>query len=756
MADSDDRYRLLENSLQAARDENDLLADQAEQILLLGRVAEALLYEQEEDPLLERFLESISILKDIPYCAIFEVSARKPMLRAEYAIFVEGGASGAALDLPEEVRIAAQDGDGGTSDWPLPGHALRFDSFEPATVIALPFRAAGLPPSILVVADDRRGLAELRAIVPLLHEASRMAQERLSNLKLQRRLAQMNKHLSRKVVEAKVALRQAAAAFDNAAEGVVITDATQTILAVNRAFTHVTGYSADEAIGLTPRLLKSGLHDSAFYEAMWTSLATTGRWRGEVWNKRKDGSIYPEFLNITAVKDEDGTPTHYVALFSDITAAKESEARFEHLAHYDGLTELPNRELFREQLEAAVLNARRHGHSLAVAIVGIDGFKAFNETVGLTAGDELLRHIATSLREQSRRNDTVARLAGDEFVVLYDGVQNAAHAGLLTRNLLDSVARPFAIGPHEIFVTCSAGISVFPDDAEDAALLIRDAHVAFRQAKDSGRNSLQFCSEKMRSGAEERFRLEADLRHAVERRQLVLYYQPQYSVGTGQCTGLEALIRWNHPERGLVMPGLFIPIAEETGIIEALGGWALREACRQAAEWQRAGFTRVRIAVNLSPHEVKSLALADAVSLALAESGLDPQWLELELTEGSLVGRPERAKEILTSLKRAGVTLAIDDFGTGYSSLGYLKLLPVDRLKIDRSFINDLGREERDQAIARTIIMLAHGLGLRVVAEGVESEEQAAFLREHGCDEVQGFLYSRPVPASEVERLLRS
>ncbi|MFZ2493690.1 MAG: EAL domain-containing protein [Thermoanaerobaculia bacterium] len=767
----DDRLRALQTRLDHALAENDLLAEQAEDILLLGRVAEALLEPVDEPTLVSTFLERVSILKDLPYCALFELQKDACVLRSEYPAFGRAGQIGAQLRIARE----AVGRDAGTI---LDPALLTFSSngFVPSAVMAVPFEVSGRAPSALVFADDRRGPESIRPLGPVLHEMARLVCSRLENLVLQSQLEAINVDLERKVAErtaaleqanrsleaeidehrrAQVVLRQAAAAFEHTSEGVVITDATETILTVNRAFSKVTGYEAEEVIGKTPRMLQSGRHDRAFYNAMWIAIREDGHWQGEIWNRRKDGSIYPELLNVTAVRDEAGEITNYVAVFSDITMMKESEARFDYLAHYDALTDLPNRLLFLARFNNAAEHARKSGDRLGLMIVGIDGFKVLNETLGLAVGDELLRGLARLLRESVSERDTVARLAGDEFIILLSDVADSEGAGYAASRILGALQRPFHVEGRELFLTCSAGLSMFPDDGDDLATLQRNAHVAFHNAKESGRNTFQFCTPLMRAGAEERFALETDLRRAVHRKEFVLHFQPQFSLTTGAIVGVEALARWQHPERGLLHPKSFIAVAEETGVIEDLGTWALKEACTHAMKWREAGVPPFRMAVNLSPREIIRPALVTAVARALSESGLEPELLELEITESSLMAEPEQALRSLRSLKALGVRLAIDDFGTGYSSLSYLKVLPVDNLKIDQSFVRDIAQHGADEAIARAIIMLGHGLSLRVIAEGVETVEQADFLREHLCDEVQGYYYAMPLAAPQMLEFLR-
>jgi diguanylate cyclase (GGDEF)-like protein len=434
---------------------------------------------------------------------------------------------------------------------------------------------------------------------------------------------------------------------------------------------------------------------------------------------------------------------------------KESEAHFDHLAHYDALTDLPNRLLFRARVQHAIEQARVSGSRLAVLFLGVDGFEHLNQLLGHAAGDELLRRLAVRLQGLNRDGNTVARLGGDEFGVLLEGVTNPESAGRAGWNMLEGIASTFAGEGHDALLTCSAGISLYPDDGTDFTTLLQNAGVALHRAKGAGSNTYQFYNSEMTERAHERFVIESELRRAVERREFVLHYQPQFSLGTGELTGVEALARWQHPERGVVGPDLFIPIAEESGLIDILGAWTVREACRQAVAWQAEGLPPVRVAVNLSAQQIANSHLVGTVGSALRETGLVAELLELEVTERFLMEKREAAREMLQELKGLGVTLAIDDFGTGYSSLSYLKIYPFDRLKIDQSFLCDVPFRPDDQAIVRAIITLGHGLSLKVVAEGVETEAQAEFLRANLCDEVQGYFYSRPMSAAELRDFLR-
>jgi diguanylate cyclase (GGDEF)-like protein/PAS domain S-box-containing protein len=542
-------------------------------------------------------------------------------------------------------------------------------------------------------------------------------------------------------------LRLSAAVFESSADAIMITDATGRIVSVNRAFQAITGYSAEESIGQTPRLLQSGRHDEAFYKELWAGLLCDGRWRGEIWNRRKDGEVYPEWLSISAVHDEAGRVSHWVAIFSDQSDRKAQEQRIDDLAHYDPITRLPNPVLLRERFAWVAANAARHGWRFAVLLIDLDNFKTVNDSLGHTLGDQLLGQMAGRLRDHLREGDFLARQGGDEFIAILPELRDAQDAARLASRLLAEARRAFDLGGRELFVTPSIGLAVSPEDGADFETLRRCADLAMYHAKTNGRNQLQFYTREMNQRVLERLSIESSLRRGIGRGELVLHYQPQVEAETSARIGFEALVRWHHPELGLVSPGTFIPIAEEAGLIGAIGSWVLREACRQARAWRDAGITSVPVAVNVSPLQFVRPDFVDEVREVLAESGLPATQLELELTEGTLMRDTEHALRTLGALRGLGVRLSIDDFGTGYSSLGYLKRFPIDTLKIDQSFTRGIGHDGDDEAIIESVVRLGHRLRLNVIAEGIETESQLAFLRGIGCDHVQGYLLGRPAPA---------
>jgi diguanylate cyclase (GGDEF)-like protein/PAS domain S-box-containing protein len=545
-------------------------------------------------------------------------------------------------------------------------------------------------------------------------------------------------------------LRLAERVFQNTAEGITVTDMNGDIVSTNPAFETITGYPEAEVMGKNPRFLKSGHHGDPFFKEMWNTLLKTGHWRGEIWNRRKSGDVYPQWLTISAVKDEHGHTTHYVGVFSDITQIKEAQEQINFLAYHDALTKLPNRALFRERFEHALVHARRENHTIALLFLDLDRFKTVNDTLGHPQGDQVLLEVSRRIDQIIRASDTLARLGGDEFVLLLEEKSDAQHAAVVARKLIDMFSQPMIIGEHELVVTASIGITLYPTDGDDIDELTRQADRAMYEAKQQGRNTFRFFTQSLSEGALERLVMENNLRRAISRNELILHYQPIVNLVTKQLHGVEALVRWRHPEQGLIAPGLFIELAEEIGIIGEIGQWVLSEACTQLARWDRQGFRVPRLSVNLSVQQIDREGLITLVSRELENSGLSPERLELEVTESMLIGNPELSRAVLSELRTIGVKFAIDDFGTGYSSLAYLKLLPLDRLKIDQSFVRDIGKDTNDEAIVRAIIALSKSLGLESVAEGVEEPQQSAFLQQAGSELAQGYLFSHPLPAEEI------
>ncbi len=549
-------------------------------------------------------------------------------------------------------------------------------------------------------------------------------------------------------------IRQSATVFENTREGVVITDPQANMLDVNRAFCEITGYGRSEAIGHNLRILQSGRHDREFFIALWRKLLDEGHWQGEIWNRRKDGEIYPEWLSISAVRDDSGRLTNYVGVFSDISAIKRSQEKLEYLAHHDALTGLPNRLLLSAHLQRAIQQTARSGDLLALLFLDMDRFKHVNDSLGHPVGDSLLQFVAKRLLETVRRGDTVARLGGDEFVVLTEHLRGMEDAAVLAEKLTRTMAAPFRVADREFYLTMSLGISLYPQDGLDAETLLKNADAAMYRAKDAGRNTFQFYTRELTVAAFERMVLQTQLRGALERDELLLHYQPQVELESGRIVGMEALLRWQHRDMGLVSPDRFIPLAEETGLIIPIGEWVLRAACIQAKAWLDRGLSLERMAVNVSGPQIRRSDFVTTVRRVLSETGLAARYLELEVTETFVMGQGERAVATLQELRDLGASLSIDDFGTGYSSLAYLKRLPIHTLKIDRGFVHDLPEDENDASITRAVIAMGHSLGLRIIAEGVETEAQRAFLHHEGCEEAQGYFFSRPLPADAMAELL--
>ncbi len=551
-------------------------------------------------------------------------------------------------------------------------------------------------------------------------------------------------------------LCQAAKVFESTMEGVVITNTAGDIVAVNPAFSDITGYSEAEVLGKNPRIRQSGRHDKSFYQAMWASIQEHGNWRGEIWNRRKTGETYPEWLTINTVKDESGNIVNYVAVFTDISQMKRSEQELNYLAHHDPLTGLANRLLLDARLEYAIQHAHREGSSLAVLFLDLDRFKTINDSLGHPIGDQLLKSVAALLGTCVRGEDTVARLGGDEFVIVLEGVGDASITSEMAKKILLSLNKRYDLDGHAVYVSASIGISTYPEDGRDGTTLLKNADAAMYLAKEEGRNTFRFYSTKLTRKAHDRLNLESDLRRAIEKQEFILYFQPQVDVSSGDIVGAEALIRWQHPQFGIIPPLRFIPLAEETGLILHLGDWALSAACEQLSAWLTSGLPPFTLAVNLSPRQFQHCDLIKQLRAVLDATGLPPWLLELEITEGAIMKRGQEAVATLHAVKDLGLKLAIDDFGTGYSSLAYLRRFPIDTLKIDQSFMRDIPRDTGAMEIAVTIISMAHNLRMQVLAEGVETQEQLAFLKRNSCNTYQGFLSSRPVTAETFVTLLRA
>lgn len=542
--------------------------------------------------------------------------------------------------------------------------------------------------------------------------------------------------------------------FTNAAEGMVITDAEARILAVNPAFSTITGYARGDVLGRTPAMLNSGRQGKEFYQKMWKDLTGHGTWQGEIWNRRKDGDFYPEWLSVAAVRDEAGRTTHYIGVFTDISERKRNEARIHHLAHHDALTGLPNRLLLEDRIDQAMLGARRNKRSMALIFVDLDRFKNINDTLGHEIGDVLLIEAAQRGLSVLRDTDTLSRLGGDEFVVVLSDIESRQDAMFVARKLLAALCQPYLLAGHELTVSASAGIALYPEDGQNTSELLRKADAAMYRAKEEGRNTFRFFSSEMNTASLGELLLENDLFGALERDELEMHYQPKIDAATGELAGAEALMRWRHREQGMIPPSRFIPLAEENGLIKSFGEWAIKSVCAQQRAWLEAGLLVVPVAVNISAQQFSQQDLPQLVAHALADHGLPPQLLDLELTESMLMHDSRRATEVLQTLRNMHIHVSIDDFGTGYSSLSYLRQFPAQSVKIDRSFVSEINEAGEAVPLAAAIIAMAHELGLTVIAEGVETEAQQGYLRRHACDQLQGFLFGRPMPVAEFGALL--
>jgi len=550
-------------------------------------------------------------------------------------------------------------------------------------------------------------------------------------------------------------LRMAATVFEHSTSAILITDPAGYIVQANEAFSRVSGYAVSDVLDQLPSMLTVDEQQESHLRYVVKQLHQRGSWEGEVWLKRRDGDHYPAWVGITAVLDDEGDLASYVCFFTDISERKASEQRIHRLAYYDALTHLPNRTLFQDRLYNALQQAERQKAWVVLMFLDLDRFKPINDSLGHAAGDRMLKDMALRLLACVDDDETVARMGGDEFTLLLQpratremALNRAIH---VAENILASLVRPFVLENREFFVTASIGIALSPQDGSELSQLMKNADTAMYHAKERGKNNFQFYQAEMNASALERLELESDLRHAMEQNEFILYYQPQFSGDGKRLTGAEALLRWRHPTRGLVPPGDFIPVIEELGLVVDVGDWVLREASRQLKAWHKAKVRVPKVSVNISARQFSDGQLGTRIATILEECGLPPACLELELTESILMREVNEALQILASLKNLGLSIAVDDFGTGYSSLNYLKQFPIDVLKIDRTFVDGLPEGEQDAQIARAIIAMAHSLNLAVIAEGVETHEQLEFLREHGCDEVQGYLFGRPMPAHQFE-----
>ena len=538
--------------------------------------------------------------------------------------------------------------------------------------------------------------------------------------------------------------------IENAHDGIMITDGSGAIISVNAAFTRITGYPEDEVLGKNPSILKSGHHDEGFYQRMWKSLRIKGHWQGEIMNKRKNGDSYIEWLSITQVQNDQGEPANYVAVFSDISRLKEAETQINDLINYDPLTRLPNRPLMVKKIGLAIEHAARDQTHMAVLCMDLDHFKVINEGYGHLTGDMVIANIADRIRKRLRSEDNAGRFAGDKFIIILEQLDKREHAAVVAQDILNMMADPIPLpDKKEVLLTTSIGITTYPEDGSDTDIMLRNADAAVNHAKLQGRNTFCFYTEQLTQQAARKLDTGERLRQALARNEMVLYYQPVVSVATNDVVGAEALIRWQPSENEVISPAEFIPLAEDTGLIIPIGEFVIEEAARQVREWLDAGVDPGAVAVNISAEQLKRQDLETVISSAVSRYQLEPSAIELELTESSLMSSGDSVLNLLQILRRTGCCLAIDDFGTGYSSLSYLKQFPIDKLKIDRSFIIDLKKDGRDFEIVHAIVAMAKAMKLSVQAEGVEHEEQLQILRELDCNTYQGYYFGRPVPADQ-------
>lgn len=601
------------------------------------------------------------------------------------------------------------------------------------SALLVPLTAAGIPTcrSVLIFAD-RGDCACSDMMLDVLRLAAEMLGSALGN--------------ERRMLDHQLAT----AVFDKASEGIMVTDEKGLIISVNPAFTNITGYSLRECLGNSPALLKSGRHDRAFYDRMWQQLQTAGQWQGEVWNRRKNGELYPEWLSISALPDAQGHPHRYIGILSDITSLKRAHAQVEHLAMHDPLTGLPNRRMFMENLERLIAHADRNGQLLGLLFIDLDGFKLVNDSLGHHVGDRLLQSVAKCLKAEVRSDDLLARMGGDEFVLLINGVDSPDHLAKIATKVLHALQHQDAVGGNRMEIGASIGIAIYPDNARDGDTLIRSADMAMYRAKENGKNQYHFYESRLSEEVVRRYVLERELRTALEEDQLEVYYQPQLNIDGTALVGVEALVRWPHPERGVLPPSEFLPIALSSGLAYPLFKTVFLQVCRFITLMDSRDIQIPKVAINIAGVELLTTGCCDLVIDSLRSFGIAPQRIEFEVTETLLMHSLDDLAEVMERLRVEGLQISIDDFGTGYSSLARLRELPIDMLKIDKTFVQGIARESSDEAIVRAIISMANSLQLKVIAEGIETHGQLDFLREEGCELIQGFLYGEPMQGERL------
>jgi len=577
--------------------------------------------------------------------------------------------------------------------------------------------------------------------------------------KLRMKLSKEKKNLKKEVavrIEAEQKLKLAASVFEHASEGIVITLPDQTIVEVNNAFVTLTGFSREEVIGATPRILKSGMHKPEYYAEMFTTIVNTGAWQGEIWNRNKNGELYAELINISAVKNEAGEIQNFIGIFSDITTMKEHQEKLAYLVNYDPLTGLANRRYLHDRLEHAIQLAKRNDDLIAVIFIDLDNFKYVNDTLGHEVGDKLLIHITERIKGVIRESDTLARMGGDEFVLIAEKIGTEDAVASLAQKIVESISNSFYISHNKIFTGASLGISIFPSDGADIDTLMKKADMAMYQSKEQGKNRFSFFSVDLERKLKNKLGTENELRRAISSNEFVLYYQPQVDSRNDHIIGLEALIRWNHPQRGIVSPYEFIPTAEDSGLIVPIGDWVIMKSVSTLRIWQDSGINLQWLAINIADKQFKETTFVSKIQSAIDFFKVDPTKIKIELTEGIIMDKPDEAIAKLNQLRDLGVKISIDDFGTGYSSLSYLRRFPIDQFKIDRSFVKDIGDSRSDKEITSAMIAMGHALNIEIIAEGVETKEQLDFLMGRGCYFIQGYYYSKPKPEHEITAIMSS